>query len=82
MPTPPIQNLASGPPRAPRKGPNPFLIMGLVVLSSLAFFSVNEKRQSEFSAKGQKPVQRTTSPWMRSGTEGEKIDLPSRRSVE
>nr|ODN88331.1 hypothetical protein L203_02944 [Cryptococcus depauperatus CBS 7841]ODN97675.1 hypothetical protein L204_03098 [Cryptococcus depauperatus CBS 7855] len=71
-----------GPQRASRKGPNPFLLIGIFFASSITFLTLTKKKQNEAEARGQKPVNPTSSLYLRSGREGEKIDYPPRRPVE
>ncbi|ODN82166.1 hypothetical protein L202_02460 [Cryptococcus amylolentus CBS 6039] len=78
----PDPSLGSGPRIPSRKGPNPLFFLGMVVASSLAFFGLAEKRQQDNEAKGIRPVNTSSSLFMRSGKEGEKIDMPNPRRVE
>ncbi|WVQ82345.1 hypothetical protein IAT38_004473 [Cryptococcus sp. DSM 104549] len=84
MPTPsPAQPLSNGPRPPPRKGPNPLLLLGILVASSITFMTYAEKKSQEQKITGKRPVNAAGSLWMKSGSEGEKIDMPTNiRPVE
>ncbi|WRT66347.1 uncharacterized protein IL334_003302 [Kwoniella shivajii] len=70
------------PPRPPaRKGPNPFLILGMVVLSSASFFILAEKRHNEQQTSGQTRRKEMANPLLPS-RQAESVELPPRRKVE
>ncbi|KAK8864383.1 hypothetical protein IAR55_001631 [Kwoniella newhampshirensis] len=79
MTTPPsTQPLSTGPRPPPRKGPNPFLLLGLVVLSSVAFLSVTDKRQSAQTGPRRREFDNPLLPSIKA----EKVEIPKRRHVE
>jgi len=68
MPTP-----INPPTRPPSKGPNPFILIGMVVASSLAFYTITEKRKNDprerdrpkpFASPAQPPTGKETEPRM------------------
>ncbi|WWC70260.1 uncharacterized protein I206_104210 [Kwoniella pini CBS 10737] len=70
------------PPRPPsRKGPNPFLLLGLVVVSSASFFILAEKRHNDQQNSGRARRKEMANPLLPS-REAELVDLPPRRKVE
>ncbi|WWC61832.1 uncharacterized protein I303_104417 [Kwoniella dejecticola CBS 10117] len=70
------------PPRPPaRKGPNPFLLLGLVVVSSASFFILAEKRHNDQQTSGQARRREMANPLLPS-RDAESVDLPPRRKVE
>ncbi|WVO16270.1 hypothetical protein L204_103945 [Cryptococcus depauperatus] len=48
-----------GPQRASRKGPNPFLLIGIFFASSITFLTLTKKKQNEAEARGQKPARKS-----------------------
>ncbi|WWD17319.1 hypothetical protein CI109_101759 [Kwoniella shandongensis] len=75
---PPTQPLSTGPRPPPRKGPNPLLLLGLMVVSSIAFLSITEKRQTAQARPTKREFDNPLLPSMKS----EKVDIPKRRHVE
>ncbi|OCF36850.1 hypothetical protein I317_03245 [Kwoniella heveanensis CBS 569] len=65
----------------PRKGPNPLLILGLVVASSASFFLLAEKRHNDQQALGERRRREHPNPLLPS-RDMEKVELPTRRPVE
>ncbi|WWC89375.1 uncharacterized protein L201_004298 [Kwoniella dendrophila CBS 6074] len=71
------------PPRPPaRKGPNPYLLLGMVVFSSASFFFLTEKRHIEQQQSGKERRKEMANPLIPSAQQVELVDLPPRRKVE
>jgi hypothetical protein len=60
-----------------RRGPNPFLILGIVVVGTIAFFSLAEKRKHETRDRPRAFPSPLTPP-----IDAEKVERPPRRVVE
>ncbi len=65
------------PQRIPRKGPNPLLFAGIVVLGTLSFFALADNRTGKTVSKSKQFASPLTPPM-----DAEKVEQMARRRVE
>ncbi|KAK6910147.1 hypothetical protein I203_104178 [Kwoniella mangroviensis CBS 8507] len=73
--------LTQSPRPPPRKGPNPYLLLGMVVVSSASFFMLAEKRHNDQQTSGTTRRKEMANPLLPS-KQAETVELPPRRKVE